>query len=125
MDAYLKKLRSILVYTGVSDGKMQEGSLRCDVNLSVRKKGAAEFGTRTEMKNLNSFQFIGKAIAYEFRRQVEALEAGKASCRRHAGLTKRPGKPIPCAPRRTRTITAISPIRIWFPSSFRKNMWNR
>lgn len=75
--AYLQKLRAIILYTGVSDCKMQEGSLRCDVNLSVRKKGTEKFGTRTEMKNLNSFQFIGKAIEYEYKRQVEAIEAGE------------------------------------------------
>lgn len=76
--AYVQKLRSILLYAGVSDCRMQEGSLRCDVNLSVRKKGEKAFGTRTEMKNLNSFQFIGKAIEYEFARQVEAIEAGES-----------------------------------------------
>ncbi len=75
--AYLQKLRAIILYTGVSDCKMNEGSLRCDVNLSVRKKGTEAFGTRTEMKNLNSFQFIGKAIEYEYKRQVEAIEAGE------------------------------------------------
>lgn len=75
--AYLKKLRSTLLYTGVSDCRMEEGSLRCDVNLSVRRKGAEQFGTRTEMKNLNSFQFIQKAIAYEFNRQVECIESGE------------------------------------------------
>ncbi len=74
--AYLQKLRAIILYTGVSDCKMNEGSLRCDVNLSVRKKGTEAFGTRTEMKNLNSFQFIVKAIEYEYKRQVEAIEAG-------------------------------------------------
>ncbi|NLK39912.1 MAG: Asp-tRNA(Asn)/Glu-tRNA(Gln) amidotransferase subunit GatB [Clostridiales bacterium] len=74
--AYLKKLRSTLLYTGVSDCKMNEGSMRCDVNLSVRKVGEEAFGTRTEMKNLNSFQFIARAIEYEFRRQVEELESG-------------------------------------------------
>lgn len=74
--AYLQKLRSILLYVGASDCKMQEGSLRCDVNLSVRRKGAKEFGTRTEMKNLNSFVFITKAIEYEFNRQVEEIENG-------------------------------------------------
>lgn len=74
--AYLKKLRSILLYTGVSDCKMNEGSLRCDVNLSVRKKGEKTLGVRTEMKNLNSFQFIGKAIAYEAKRQIELLQGG-------------------------------------------------
>ncbi len=76
--AYLQKLRAIILYTGVSDCKMQEGSLRCDVNLSVRKAGEEKFGTRTEMKNLNSFQFIVKAIEYEYKRQVDALEAGES-----------------------------------------------
>lgn len=76
--AYLQKLRAIILYTGVSDCKMQEGSLRCDVNLSVRKAGEEKFGTRTEMKNLNSFQFIVKAIEYEYKRQVDAIEAGEA-----------------------------------------------
>ncbi len=75
--AYLRKLRAIILYTGVSDCKMQEGSLRCDVNLSVRKIGETRFGTRTEMKNLNSFQFIAKAIEYEFKRQVDAVEKGE------------------------------------------------
>ena len=75
--AYLQKLRAIILYTGISDCKMEEGSLRCDVNLSVRKVGAEAFGTRTEMKNLNSFQFIVKAIEYEYKRQVDAIEAGE------------------------------------------------
>ena len=75
--AYLQKLRATILYTGVSDCKMNEGSLRVDVNLSVRKKGEEAFGTRTEMKNLNSFQFIAKAVEYEFQRQVEAVEAGE------------------------------------------------
>lgn len=74
--AYLQKLRAIILYTGVSDCKMNEGSLRCDVNLSVRKKGSNQLGTRTEMKNLNSFQSVVKAIEYEFSRQVSVLEEG-------------------------------------------------
>lgn len=74
--AYFKKLRAIILYTGISDCKMQEGSMRCDVNLSVRKKGEKKFGTRTEMKNLNSFTFIQKAIEYEYKRQVEEIENG-------------------------------------------------
>ena len=74
--AYLQKLRAAILYTGISDCRMQEGSLRCDVNLSVRRRGEEAFGTRTEMKNLNSFQFIQKAIEYEFRRQVEEIETG-------------------------------------------------
>lgn len=72
--AYLEKLRSTLEFLGVSDCKMQEGSLRCDVNLSVRPAGSAELGTRTEMKNLNSFKAISRAIAYESRRQRERIE---------------------------------------------------
>lgn len=75
--AYLEKLRTILLYADVSDCKMNEGSLRCDVNLSVREKGATEFGTRTEMKNMNSFNFIVKAIEYEAKRQIRELEEGR------------------------------------------------
>ncbi|WP_105614497.1 Asp-tRNA(Asn)/Glu-tRNA(Gln) amidotransferase subunit GatB [Vallitalea okinawensis] len=74
--AFLEKLRSILLYADVSDCKMNEGSLRCDINLSVRKKGATEFGTRTEMKNLNSFNFAVKAMEYEAKRQIKVIEEG-------------------------------------------------
>lgn len=74
--AYLERLRSILDYLGVSDCKMEEGSLRCDVNLSVRPLGSSELGTRTEMKNISSLKAISKAIAYESRRQRELLEEG-------------------------------------------------
>lgn len=75
--AYLEKLRSIIIYTGISDCKNNEGAFRCDVNLSVRKKGQKEFGTRTEMKNINSFRFAKEAIEYEYKRQVEAIESGE------------------------------------------------
>ena len=75
--AYLEKLKETLQYLGVSDCKMQEGSLRCDVNLSVRPLGSSELGTRTEMKNLNSFKAIARAIGYEARRQIELIEEGK------------------------------------------------
>ena len=74
--AYLEKLRSTLQYLGVSDCKMQEGSLRCDVNLSVRPAGSVGLGTRTEMKNLSSFKAISRAIVYEARRQIELIEEG-------------------------------------------------
>ena len=73
---YLRKIKSILEYIEVSDCKMQEGSLRADVNVSVRKKGAKEFGTRTEMKNMNSFRSIVRAIEYEAERQIEVIENG-------------------------------------------------
>ena len=75
--AYLERLKETLQYLGVSDCKMQEGSLRCDVNLSVRPAGSTELGTRTEMKNLNSFKAIARAISYEARRQIERIEEGK------------------------------------------------
>jgi aspartyl-tRNA(Asn)/glutamyl-tRNA(Gln) amidotransferase subunit B len=75
--AYLQKLKAIISYTGISDCKMNEGSLRCDVNLSVRKIGDTILGTRTEMKNLNSFQSVTKAIEQEYIRQVEAVEKGE------------------------------------------------
>jgi len=76
VDSYLKKLKSILEYIEVSDCKMQEGSLRADVNVSVRKKGEEKLGTRTEMKNMNSFKSITRAIEYEAERQIEILEQG-------------------------------------------------
>ncbi len=74
--AYLKKLRSILRYLEICDGNMEEGSFRCDANISLRPKGVEKFGTRTELKNLNSFKHVEKAIHYEIRRQQEILEEG-------------------------------------------------
>lgn len=74
--AYMQTLKSILEYLGICDCKMQEGSLRCDVNLSVRKKGETKFGTRTETKNLNSFKSIHRSIEFETKRQIEELENG-------------------------------------------------
>lgn len=76
--AYLEKLRLIIQYLGASDCKLQEGSMRADVNLSVREAGATQFGTRTEMKNLNSFKAIARAIEGERKRQIELIEDGKA-----------------------------------------------
>ena len=76
--AYLEKLRLMIQYLGASDCKLQEGSMRADVNLSVREVGAKEFGTRTEMKNLNSFRAIARAIEGERERQIDLLEAGEA-----------------------------------------------
>ena len=75
-ESYLRKLKSILEYIEVSDCKMQEGSLRADVNVSIRKKGTSEFGTRTEMKNMNSFRSIVRAIEYEVERQIDVVEDG-------------------------------------------------
>ena len=74
--AYMKKLRSILVYLGVCDGNMEEGSLRCDANVSVRPKGSHALGTKTEIKNVNSFKYVQKALQYEVDRQIAVLEDG-------------------------------------------------
>jgi len=78
VNAYVKKLRSIMRYLGTCDGNMQEGSLRADVNVSVRKEGDKKLGTRCEIKNVNSIKFMQMAIIYEAQRQVELLESGKA-----------------------------------------------
>ena len=77
VNAYIKKLRSIMRYLGTCDGNMQEGSLRADVNVSVRKKGSKEFGTRCEIKNVNSIKFMQMAIEYEANRQVDLIEDGQ------------------------------------------------
>ena len=74
--AYMRKIHAIVRYLGISDGNMQEGSFRCDANVSVRPRGQEEFGTRTELKNLNSFRFIEKAINFEIERQIDVLEDG-------------------------------------------------
>jgi aspartyl-tRNA(Asn)/glutamyl-tRNA(Gln) amidotransferase subunit B len=73
---YLTRLKEIILYTGVSDCNMEEGSLRCDANVSVRPSGQREFGTKTEIKNVNSFRFIREALIYEIARQVEVVESG-------------------------------------------------
>jgi aspartyl-tRNA(Asn)/glutamyl-tRNA(Gln) amidotransferase subunit B len=74
--AYMKKIHTLVRYLEICDGNMQEGSFRCDANVSVRPKGAAKFGTRAEIKNLNSFRFVEKAIQYEVGRQIEVIESG-------------------------------------------------
>ncbi len=74
--AYMKKIHTLVRYLGICDGNMQEGSFRCDANVSVRPKGSHEFGTRTETKNLNSFRFVERAINYEIERQIDVIEGG-------------------------------------------------
>lgn len=89
--AYLEKLKSIIQYTGVSDCKMEEGSLRCDANISLRPVGQKEFGTKTELKNLNSFAFVQKGLEHEEIRQAEVLRAGgviEQETRRYDEATK-------------------------------------
>ena len=77
VNAYIKKLRSIMRYLRTCDGNMQEGSLRADVNVSVRKLGSKDFGTRCEIKNVNSIKFMQQAIVYEANRQIDLIEDGK------------------------------------------------
>src|SRR5437868_12215478 len=74
---YMQKLREILVYLGVSSGRMEEGSLRCDANISVRPRGQEKLGVKTEIKNMNSFRSVERALAYEAQRQIEMLRAGQ------------------------------------------------
>ena len=74
--AYLKKINTLVRYLNISDGDMSQGSMRCDANISVRKQGASEFGTRCEIKNVNSYRFVEKAIAYEIDRQIAIIEDG-------------------------------------------------
>ncbi len=74
--AYMKKIHALVRYLDICDGNMQEGSFRCDANVSVRPRGQQEFGTRTEIKNINSFRFVERAINYEIERQIEVLEGG-------------------------------------------------
>ncbi len=91
--AYLTTLRQVLLYTGVSDCNMEEGSLRCDANVSVRLRGAKEFGTKVEVKNLNSFRYLAKALEYEIERHIGVLESGGSISQetrlwnQHAGRT--------------------------------------
>lgn len=73
---YMKKLRTILRYLGVCDGNMEQGSLRCDANVSIRPVGQKEYGTRTEVKNINSFKFVERALEYEIKRQIKVIEEG-------------------------------------------------
>src|SRR5437588_1036 len=74
---YLKSLRLALIYLGINDGNLEEGSFRCDANVSVRRRGTSKFGTRVELKNINSFRFVRQAIEHEIARQVEAIEKGE------------------------------------------------
>lgn len=92
---YLRALRSVFLYLGISDGKMNEGSMRCDVNISVRERGSEGLGTRTEIKNINSFSFVGKAIEYEFQRQTELLEAGEKIVQETRRYNEKDGRTYP------------------------------
>ena len=110
--AYLRTLRSILRYIDVSDADMEKGHFRCDANVSLRPRGAEELGTRTELKNLNSFRFVEEALEAEIERQAESSSTTAAS-RQQATMAYDPwhaAHPGACASRRTRTTTATSPM---------------
>lgn len=110
--AYLRKLRSLVRYTGISDGRMNEGSLRCDVNLSIREKGSEVLGTRAEMKNLNSFNYIARAIESEFRRQVAIVEEGGTIEQETRRYDEKTDQTTAMRSRKTLPITATSLIPI-------------
>ena len=109
--AYMKKIHTLVRYLEICDGNMQEGSFRCDANVSVRPKGREKFGTRAEIKNLNSFRFVEKAIHYEVARQIELIEAAARWCRRPGCTIRTRTRPVRCVPRKRPTTTAIFPIR--------------
>jgi aspartyl-tRNA(Asn)/glutamyl-tRNA(Gln) amidotransferase subunit B len=111
--AYMKKVHTLVRYLGICDGNMQEGSFRCDANVSVRRVGAEKFGTRAELKNLNSFRFVEKA---RLRGRSISSRAAARCCRKPACTTPTAMKRAPCVRRKKRTTTVISPIRICCPS---------
>ncbi len=92
---YMQKLREILVYLGVSSGRMEEGSLRCDANISVRPRGQKELGVKTEIKNMNSFRAVERALAYEAQRQIAMLQAGEPIHQETRGWVEARGVTVP------------------------------
>ena len=110
--AYLRAFRAVLVALGVCDGNMEEGSLRCDANISLRPRGASDLGTKVEIKNLNSFRNVQRALEFEARRQAAALDAGERIVQETRLWDADAGSPAPCAPRSRPTTTGISPSPI-------------
>ncbi len=110
---YLRTLRELLVFLGVNDGNLEEGSFRCDANVSIRKKGETKLGTRTELKNINSFRFVQKAIEHEIDRQASGgrSRAAGGSSRRRAAGTRSTARHSRCGARRRRKTTATSRSR--------------
>ncbi len=92
---YMQKLREILVYLGVSSGRMEEGSLRCDANISMRPRGQQKLGVKTEIKNMNSFRSVERALVYEAQRQIELLRAGRAISQETRGWVETKGITVP------------------------------
>ena len=104
---YLEQLKAILQYAEVSDCKMEEGSLRCDANISLRKRGSKEFGTKTELKNLNSFRAVERALEYEVQRQSEVLKSGGEVVQETRTWDEARAS-LPCAAKKKLRTTAIS-----------------
>src|SRR5260370_1973453 len=92
---YMQKLREILVYLGVSSGRMEEGSLRCDANISIRPRGQQELGVKTEIKNMNSFRSVERALTFEAQRQIELLETGQSIHQETRGWVETRGVTVP------------------------------
>ena len=112
--AYLTEMKQVLQYIGVSDLDMEKGHLRCDANVSVRLKGAEKFGTKAEVKNLNSFRFLKLALDHEIERQVELIECGGRVAAGDAAVQRgNRRRQWGCAARNKRTITAIFRSRTW------------
>ena len=111
--AYLRQLRSILRYLGISDGNMEEGSFRCDANVSIRPKGSETFGTRTELKNLNSFKYVESAIAYEIKRQKAVIADGEEVVQETRLWDSAKNRSNSMRARRKPMITGISLILTW------------
>ncbi len=107
--AYARALHALVMWLGICDGNMQEGSFRCDANVSVRRGPDAPFGTRCEIKNLNSFRFLEEAINYEVHRQIELIEDGGTVVQETRLYDPTARKRARCAARKTRTTTATSP----------------
>ena len=106
---YLTRLKEIILYTGVSDCNMEEGSLRCDANVSVRPRGQKQFGTKTEIKNVNSFRFIREALEYEIDRQIGVIESGGKITQETRLYNSTKARPTACARKSRRTTTGIFP----------------
>ncbi len=111
--AYARALHSLVRWIDICDGNMQEGSFRCDANVSVRPEGSDRLGTRREIKNLNSFRFLQQAIEYEAKWQIETLENGGRIEQATVLFDPDTGERAPCAPRKTRMTTAIFLILIY------------
>ena len=111
--AYLTEMKQVMQFIDVSSCDMEKGHLRCDANVSVRLRGAEKFGTKAEVKNLNSFRFLKMALDHEILRQVALIESGGRWFRKRASITRTRAKPSACAARSTRTITGISLSPIW------------